>query len=147
MAPLRSDLAFLSQFQLNLFDSFYRPNSPEFVDAFAWFGQGVLFDPRRADVEAEVHTMNRTPPVAYHGWYVLQRAMMLLGISPLRWARISPVTGFAWALQSIAKPSTRTPNPGLPASTVYQLRASWLPKSIARLDQDFRSMPYPPGIS
>ncbi|RSM58047.1 hypothetical protein DMH04_56440 [Kibdelosporangium aridum] len=70
-----------------MFDSFYRPGSHEFTEAFTYFGQGVLFDPRRTAVEAEVHTMNRTPPVAYHGGYVIQRAMMLLGINSSRWRR------------------------------------------------------------
>ncbi|RSM85565.1 hypothetical protein DMH04_16710 [Kibdelosporangium aridum] len=139
--PVRRELQTLSTLQLTSFDTYYSPNSTRFVDAFGWFGEGVLFDPRRAALEQQVHTM--VPITNYHGWHAYLRAMMLLGVDTARWARINPVIGFAWAVQSVANPSANTPNPSLPVGTVSALRASWLPRTPDRLDRDFKSMPYP----
>lgn len=144
-APVKPQLALLSRLQLDSFDKFYPPSSPGFAEAFSYFGQGVLFDPRRAAIEQEVHTM--LPITNYHGWHAYLRAMMLLNIDRDRWARINPVLGFAWAVQSVAKPSVRVVSPPLPQTTVSKLALSWLPRTSQRLDQDFRSSPYPAGIS
>lgn len=144
-APVRPQLKLLSELELTYFDRFYQPNSVAFVDAFGYFGQGVLFDPRRADIQQEVHTM--VPVTNYHGWHAYVRAMMFLDINVDRWARIDPVIAFAWAVQSTAKPSAHVPNPGLPYRTVAKLAGSWLPRSPEQLDKDFHSMPYPAGIS
>lgn len=141
--PVRRELQTLSTLQLTSFDTYYSPDSTRFADAFGWFGEGVLFDPRRASLEQQVHTM--VPITNYHGWHAYLRAMMLLGIDTARWARINPVIGFAWAVQSVANPSANTPNPSLPPSTVQTLRDSWLPRTPERLDRDFKSMPYPAG--
>ncbi|MCE7004225.1 hypothetical protein LWC34_15475 [Kibdelosporangium philippinense] len=150
MTPLRAPLTYLSQFQPGLFDRIHQPRSADFVLAFSWFGQGVLDDPRRAnatsDIAAEIHTMDGNPPRAYHGWFAFMRAMILLGIDVDRWTRIAPVVAFAWALQSIAKPHPRDPNPGLPAAVVTEQAARWLPRTIKQLDKDFQSAPYPQGI-
>jgi hypothetical protein len=134
----------LSRLELDAFDAFYQPDSRQFVEAFSFFGQGVLFDPRRADVQDEVHTMGALP--FYHGWHAYLRAMMFLDINRDRWVTIDPVVAFAWAVQSTAKPSTRVVNPALPRETIARLAASWLPRSPQRLDHDFRSMPEPAGI-
>ncbi|MEV4314107.1 hypothetical protein [Actinocrispum sp. NPDC049592] len=140
-APVRDELQFLSDLQLKAFDRFYAPGSAGFVDAFGYFGQGVLFDPRRAELQQQVHTM--APITNYQGWHAYLRAMMFLEIDRDRWARINPVLAFAWATQSIALPDTNTPNPGLPRPTMAQLAATWLPRSSERLDKDFQSVPYP----
>jgi hypothetical protein len=147
VTPIKEPLELLSRTQLGVMDQFYRPNSPEFVEAFALFGQGVLFDPRRAEVESEVHTMDRTPPIGYHGWHSYLRAMMFLGISTARWARIDAVIAFAWAIQSTAKPNTRTVSQPLPPATLAHLAYKWLPKTPTQLDKDFRTIPFPVGIS
>ncbi len=141
--PVKEPLKVLSKLQLGVFDTYYRPGSPGLTDAFAAFGQGVLFDPRRAANESEVHTMDGDPPGGYHVWYAIQRAMMVLDIDRQRWACVGPVLGLAWALQSIAKPDHRHVNPGLPAAQVRALERSWLAKDVRRLDVDFRSQPYP----
>ncbi|MCE7002241.1 hypothetical protein LWC34_05275 [Kibdelosporangium philippinense] len=145
VAPLRDPLRLISRTQLDVIDKFYRPGSRGLVDAFSYFGQGVLFDPRRAEAKAEVHTMDGA--YAYHAWYVYQRAMMMLGIDAARWARISPLVAFSWAVFAVARPNTRTVSPALPHSTVARLAAQWLPKSIRQLDQDFRTGPYPAGTN
>ncbi|SEF33116.1 hypothetical protein SAMN05421837_106606 [Amycolatopsis pretoriensis] len=141
--PIEPQLKTLSALQLGNFDRFYRGDEDGLVKAFAAFGQGILYDPRRADVESEVHTMDGDPPTGYHFWHCVQRAQMVLGIDRHRWARIDPVLGFAWALQSIARPDHRHVNPGLPREQVRALARYWLPRSPAELDRDFRSTPYP----
>ena len=145
--PIETELRFLSRTQLGAFDQFYRPNSIEFIEAFAYFGQGVLFDPRRTGYADEVHTMDGDPPQEYHVWHAYLRAMMFLDIDRARWARFDPVLAFAWAVQSIAKPKKREVNPPLPVETVAKLALHWLPRNPEQLDRDFRSQPYPAGIT
>ncbi|MFB9687621.1 hypothetical protein [Amycolatopsis plumensis] len=141
--PVEQPLRVLSKLQLDNFDHFYRGDEAGLVKAFAAFGQGILFDPRREPQESEVHTMNGNPPSGYHFWHSVLRAQMFLGIDRHRWARLHPMIGFAWALQSIAKPDHRHVNPGLPREQVRALARYWLPRSPDQLDHDFRSAPYP----
>jgi hypothetical protein len=147
VTPIRPQLEVLSRAQLIAFDELYHRHDPRLVTAFIDFGQGVLFDPRLAEHEQEVHTMNGRPPVGYHTWHAFIRAMMLLGIDRGRWRRIAPLNGLAWAVQTVAKPDTRVVSPPLPRETVRQLTRLWLPKSVAQLDEDFLSFPYPVGMS
>ncbi|MGW3994601.1 hypothetical protein [Amycolatopsis sp. NPDC004772] len=141
--PVEAALRTLSTLQLDNFDRFYRGDEAGLVKAFADFGQGVLYDPRRAPEESEVHTMNGNPPGSYHFWHAVLRAQTVLGIDRHRWVRIDPMIGFAWALQSIAKPDHRHVNPGLPREQVRALARHWLPRSPAQLDRDFQASPYP----
>ncbi|MFD5631198.1 MULTISPECIES: hypothetical protein [unclassified Streptomyces] len=150
MAPIEAPLRVVSGIQLDVFDSLYRPYDLRLPAAFADFGQGVLYDPRREVVRSPVHTMDSLPgrpPVGYHTWHAYMRAMMLLGIDRHRWAAFAPLNAYAWALQSVAKPTTQTPSPPLPRRTVIEFAASWLPRGVRRLDADFQSFPYPVGIS
>ncbi|WP_157876506.1 hypothetical protein, partial [Streptomyces graminilatus] len=149
MAPIEEPLRVVSGIQLDVFDSLYRPCDLRLVTAFASFGQGVLYDPRRESVHSPVHTMDSLPgrpPVGYHTWHAYMRAMMLLGIDRHRWAAFAPLNAYAWALQSVARPTTQTPSPPLPQRTVVELAATWLPRGARRLDEDFQSFPYPAGV-
>jgi hypothetical protein len=145
VTPLRQPLTVLSRTQLGVFDAFYRRRDPRLIAAFSYFGQGVLFDPRRADIASEVHTMDY--PEAYQLWHVYLRAMMFLHIDRRRWAEIAPLNGFSWAVFSVARPNQHVVSPPLPRETVLRLAASWLPRSAERLDIDFQSVPYPANIS
>jgi hypothetical protein len=87
--------------------------------------------------------MNGNPPGGYHFWHSVLLAQMFLGIHRHRWARIHPMIGFGWALQSIAKPDHRHVNPALPREQVRALARYWLPRSPAELDRDFQSAPHP----
>jgi hypothetical protein len=150
MAPIKGPLTVVSRMQLGVFDQLYRHHDPRLVAAFAFFGQGVLYDPRRESVRSPVHTMNSLPgmpPVGYHTWHAYMRAMMLLGIDRHRWEAFAPLNGFAWALASVAKPNSQTVSPPLPRKVVLELATSWLPRRARRLDADFQSVPYPDGIS
>jgi hypothetical protein len=144
MAPVTGPLGVLSGAQATVFDAFFRPHDPRLVPAFADFAQGVLYDPRHTP---PVHTMGSEPPVGYHVWHIFMRAMMFLGIDPERWHRIAPINGFAWAVQSIAKPVQTEVNPPLPNKTVRELARGWLRRDLDELDTAFLSFPYPEGIS
>ncbi|MFD3488029.1 hypothetical protein [Streptomyces sp. NPDC058665] len=147
--PIREPLELLSRVQLDVADTYYGNRHHELVRAYGWFGEGVLFDPR-GHAPYLVHTMNTVgdePPRAYHTWYVVLRAMMLLDIEPRRWELSARALGWAWALQTVAKPAQDKVNPPLPRATVARLAASWLPRGVERLDQDFQSFWLPEGMS
>ncbi|RLL69813.1 hypothetical protein [Streptomyces sp. Z26] len=149
MTPIRQPLEVLSRTQLGVMDRYYRHQHLRLVQAFGWFGEGVLYDPR-GHAPFLVHTMNGTPdtpPPGYHTWYAYLRAMSLLDIDRRRWDRLAPALAFAWAAQSTARPAQDAVNPPLPPRTVRRLAATWLVKDVDRLDRDFRSFPYPEGMS
>jgi hypothetical protein len=139
--PLAGALEVVSAAQLEVIDRFYPAGGSGIVAAFAYFGQGVLYDPRRADIRAEVHTMGDL--TGYHTWHAYQRAMMLLGIDRRRWAELAPVAGFAWAVQSVAMPGQRVVNPPLPERVMKRLAYSWLTRDQSELDEAFQSVPRP----
>ncbi|RSM59782.1 hypothetical protein DMB66_26380 [Actinoplanes sp. ATCC 53533] len=147
VTPIKPQLEVISRAQLIAFDELYRRRDPRLVTAFTTFGEGVLFDPRLAPMQQEVHTMNGKPPVGYHTWHAFIRAMMLLGIDAQRWREIASLNALAWAVQTVAKPDTRVVSPPLPRPTVRRLTRLWLPKSSSQLDTDFLSFPYPAGMS
>ncbi|KAB2352440.1 hypothetical protein [Actinomadura rudentiformis] len=138
-APIKQPLEVVSRIQLGVFDAFYHPRSPRLVSAFSWFGQGVLYDPRRK----QAHTMNGDPPRGYHTWHAYLRAMMFHDIDRQRWRELAPRIALAWATQSTAKPDVTKVNPPLPRETVRRLKASWIPRTPERLDTDLQSFPYP----
>ncbi|AOS62363.1 hypothetical protein [Actinoalloteichus hymeniacidonis] len=143
VTPIRAALQAFSRVQLEILDLYYLPNDPRLVTAFGSFGQGILFDPRRAGVGPQVHMMDGEETMSYHLWHIFLRAMMMLDIDRARWARLDPLIGYAWALQSLALPDSNAINPPLPRETVRGLAGSWLPRSPAELDRSFRSFPYP----
>ncbi|NEY34057.1 hypothetical protein GTU99_17925 [Streptomyces sp. PRKS01-65] len=134
MEPVREPLRVVSRAQAEVFERYYGNRYGPVVRCMAYFAQGVLFDPRRAPVQSEVHTMNGNPPLAYHTWHAYQYASVLLGVDRGLWSMMIPVNGFAWALQLVAQPALRQVNPPLPDSTVARVAASWLPRSIERVD-------------
>ncbi|MFD8309098.1 hypothetical protein ACFV29_43335 [Streptomyces sp. NPDC059690] len=142
--PMEQPLRVISRMQLDVVDSLYFRRDPRLTLAWSAFGQGILYDPRRASVGAPVHTMDG--PQGYHTWHAYLRAMMLLGIDRERWAEIAPLQGFAWALQSIARPASQTVNPPLPRKVVFEQASYWLRRSAMELDSDFQSVPFPKGI-
>lgn len=146
LRPVRDSLRVISDAQVKVFRFFYGHRYDRVFGAMSDFAQGVLFDPRRAPVQSEVHTMNGDPPLAYHTWHAYQFASVLLDIDRRFWTALIPVNGFAWALQLIARPDTRTVNPPLPRDTVAQVAASWLPKGVRRIDADLLAW-HRPGAS
>ncbi|MFH9009350.1 hypothetical protein ACH4E5_39745 [Streptomyces afghaniensis] len=134
LRPVREALRVVSRTQVDVFHRFYAGSPEGILATMSYFAQGVLFDPRRAPVQSEVHTMNGDPPLAYHTWHAYQYASVLLGVDRRFWAAMIPVNSFAWALQLIAKPDTRKVNPPQPRTTVRRVAASWLPLDVRQVD-------------
>lgn len=141
VTPLAGPLEVVSSVQLQVIDRFYPCKGDGIVAAFASFGEGVLYDPRRAAIHHEVHTMDDLAD--YQTWHAYQRAMMFLGISRRRWEELAPVTAFAWAVQSLAMPEQRVVNPPLPAWLLNRLACTWLHRDQHELDEAFQSLPCP----
>jgi hypothetical protein len=151
LMPIKEPIEVLSRLQLNIFDTYYRPRSRGLTAAFAYFGQGVLYDPRHTP---PVHTMDLYPPQGYPIWHAYARAMMLLGIDPDRWVQIDPLIGFAWGLQAIADadPNANPPfdkrvNSPLPRETIRAQARYWLDRTPEELDTDFQAFPKLPQVS
>jgi hypothetical protein len=149
--PVKEPLTVVADAQLDLMRQFYRHNDARLLRAFADFGQGLLYDPRRNPGQ-RVHMMDypngTEPPGAYHVWHAIIRAQTLMGIAPTRWNFIDRLVGLAWAAQSIAKPVTdATDNPPLPRAVLARQAVSWLRRTPTEMDSQFDSFPYPPGIS
>jgi hypothetical protein len=141
--PIKEPLRVVSRIQIEVFDLVYGRNTSGLANAFADFGQGVLYDPRVPGV----HSMNGSPaPAGYHIWHAILRAQMFLGIDARKWRQIDPMVGLGWALQSIAKPSQTQVNPPLPRGVVRRQSRKWLSMSSAQLDHAFLSQPYPEDI-
>ncbi|MFI2415429.1 hypothetical protein [Streptomyces sp. NPDC018947] len=146
LRPVREPLRVISRTQVRVFRTYYGHRRDRILAAMSDFAQGVLFDPRRAPVQSEVHTMDGDPPLAYHTWHAYQLASVLFDIDRRFWTAMIPVNGFSWALQLIAAPSTRTVNPALPRETVARVAASWLPRGVRRVDADLLAL-HRPGAS
>lgn len=147
MAPVREPLSLVSRLELALYDTYYHRRDPRLTKAFADFGQGVLYDPRRENVGQPVHTIDGDPPAAYHFWWVLLRATILLGVDGRRWREIASLVGYAWAVQSVARPSNTVVNPPLPRRVIGRLAADWLHRTPRQMDIAFQSFPFPPGVA
>ncbi|WP_327393421.1 hypothetical protein OG533_35810 [Streptomyces sp. NBC_01186] len=149
LRPVRDALQVVSSAQTGVFEAYYGKSPHGVFDTMSYFAQGVLFDPRRAPVQSEVHTMDGDPPLNYHTWHAYCYANVLLGIDRRFWAAFIPFNGFAWGLQLRAKPDTRKVNPAQPRKVVARLAASWLPggpeRTDARLLEFHRSGPSPAG--
>ncbi|MET9914482.1 hypothetical protein ABZZ74_48640 [Streptomyces sp. NPDC006476] len=141
VTPLAGPLEIVSSVQLKVIDRFYPCKSEGITAAFAFFGEGVLYDPRQTDIGHEVHTMDDLAD--YHTWHAFQRAMMFLGINRHRWEELARLTAFAWAVQSVAMPGQRVVNPPLPASVLNRLASTWLCLDQRELDEAFQSVPRP----
>jgi hypothetical protein len=140
VTPIARPLEVVSVAQLDIIDRFYPHYGKGIIDAFAYFAEGVLYDPRRTGVKAEVHTMDEL--AGYQTWHAYQRAMMFLNINRRRWEELAPVTGFAWAVQAVAKPQQRHVNPPLPPRVLRKFASEWLHRDQKQLDEAFqRSTP------
>lgn len=137
--PAHGPFEVMSRVQLEVFDSVYDRHDPRLAQAFGWFGQGVLYDPR---TEA-LHVMTGHPPGGYPVWHAILRAMMFLDIDTRRWAELAPLNAFGCAVQLYADPDQENVNPPLPEKTVRRLAAYWLPRGPEQLDVDYQSFPYP----
>lgn len=141
-APIKDPLALISRTLLNAFDRFYARRGAGLVQAFTYFAEGVLYDPRRP--EDPIHSMDGEQPIGYPVWHAYARAMMLLDIDTRHWREVLPVMGYACALQLIAKPDQMHVNPPLPTPVILRTAKRMLPLDIEKLDAYYQTFPYPP---
>lgn len=148
VTPLRAGLETISILQLEIVDRYFGDVEGLRV-AFEHFGCGDLFDDRR-DPGMKVHMMDSSgpanPPIGYHRWHAIIRAMTLLGIDADRWAAIDRLLGLAWAIHAEAQPLQDTVNPQLPEARLVALRAHWLTRSDDEMDAAFSVFPFPPPV-
>jgi Ferritin-like len=144
--PLREGLAVISGGQLEIVDKNLGTDFEAARRAFEDFGQGILFDDRRPPGN-KVHMMDSSglanPPIGYHRWHAIIRAMVLLEIDATRWTELDRLVGLAWAIHAKAIPIQDTHNPPLPEATLTALRARWLAHTQDKLDTAFDSSPFP----
>jgi hypothetical protein len=146
VAPLRPTLVTLSRLQLAAFDDHFHGDDDVQRVAFEHFGQGDLFDERRPGNEVHMMDAGFTPPVGYHRWRAILRAMTVLGIEASRWQAIGRQVALAWAIQSEARPRQAMHNTPLPPERLATLRTHWLARSDDEIDAAFASGPRPAPV-
>lgn len=143
VTPRKSTLSALSALQLAAFDDhFHRDDELQRV-AFEHFGQGDLFDERRPGNEVHMMDAGITPPIGYHRWWAILRAMIVLDIDAARWEIIGKHLAMAWAIQSEARPRQGMHNTPLPPARLAALRTFWLARTDDEIDAAFASGPRP----
>jgi hypothetical protein len=149
VTPLAPGLQTLSAEQLGVIDAHFAADLGRLQSAFEHFGCGDLFDDRRP-AGNKVHMMDSSgpanPPIGYHRWHAILRAMTLLGIDADRWNAIDRLVGLAWAIHAETQPTQDATNPPLPAARLDALRAHWLARSPDELDAAFSVFPFPQPV-
>jgi hypothetical protein len=147
LRPVRDALEVVSKVELDNFDTYYYRRSPGLTGAFADFGQGLLYDPRRLSTGDPIHDMDGHVPTGYAVWHAYATAYIYSGIDSERWREIHPLMGFACALQLKAMPSSTQASPPLPAAFVQQAARQMLRLNQHGLDQYFWTFPYPSTVT
>jgi len=144
--PLRAGLTALSAEQLAIVAQFYADDDAALQAAFEHFGCGDLFDDRRPPGN-KVHMMDSSgpanPPIGYHRWHAIIRAMTELGIDADRWNAIDRFVALAWAIHAETQPTQDAHNPPVVAQRLVALRNNWLNRTPAELDDAFDAFPFP----
>ncbi len=148
VTPRRAGLQAISTLQLEVVDRYFS-DIDGLRAAYEHFGYGDLFDDRRP-VTRKVHMMDISgpgdPPIGYHRWHAINRAMVLLGIDADRWSAIDRLVALAWAIHAEAQPQQDTHNPPLPESRLVALRAHWLTRTDDQLDEAFSAGDFPTPV-
>lgn len=143
--PAHDAYALLSRLQLAIYDEWYRGDL-DLIPAFLRLGDGSLYDPRMP-VGFKVHMMNigpnGEPPMAWHIWHAINRAMTLMDIDTHRWQRIDRLVGMGWVAQSLAMPVTDAVNQRLSVRDSLRIVRQWWSMSPDEVDVAFDSFPYP----
>jgi hypothetical protein len=144
--PLRAGLTTLSTEQLSIIDQFYPNDNAALQTAFEHFGCGDLFDDRRPPGN-KVHMMDSSgpanPPIGYHRWHAIIRAMTELGIDADRWNAIDRFVALAWAIHAETQPTQDADNPPVGDERLAALRTNWLNRTPDELDDAFDAFPFP----
>jgi hypothetical protein len=149
VTPSRAGYQTLSREQLTMIDRHFAGDLDVLRTAFEHFGQGDLLDDRRP-AGNKVHMMDSSgpanPPIGYHRWHAIIRAMTVLDIDPERWQAIDRLVALAWAVHAEAQPAQDTANPPLPEARLVALRAHWLTRTPDQLDDAFSVFPFPAPV-
>jgi hypothetical protein len=146
VTPLRAALVALSGLQLAAFDDHFHGDDDLQRLAFEHFGQGDLFDERRPGNEVHMMDAGVTPPIGYHRWWAILRAMTVLDIDAARWQAIGRHVALAWAVQSEARPRQGMHNTPLPSARLAALRTFWLARTDDETDAAFAAGPRPAPV-
>ena len=99
VTPSRAGYQTLSQEQLTIIDRHLAGHLDLLRAAFEHFGQGDLVDDRRP-AGNKVHMMDSSgpadPPIGYHRWHAIIRAMTVLDVDAERWQAIDRLVALAW---------------------------------------------------
>jgi hypothetical protein len=140
LSSLKPSIVGLANEQMKLINSSLHRNLDLIQKAFEDFGQGILYDDRRA---LKLHKMDGQPPhplVGYFRWHTFIRIAGLFPEYDQLWPQIDQYVGLAWAIQSIAPIQEQDPNnPGLDDLTLDQLRKKWLSMQPQDLDDQFEN--------
>lgn len=149
VTPVRAGLVTLSTHQLAIVDQFFKDDAEGLQAAFEHFGYGDLVDDRRPPGNT-VHMMDSSgpanPPIGYHRWHGVIRAMTELGVDAERWQAIGRLVALAWAVHAEAQPLQDRANPPLPLPRLTALRAHWLTRTPDELDAAFDRFPFPAPV-
>jgi hypothetical protein len=147
VTPIKPGLQALSGLQLAVLDRHFAGDLAKLQSAFEHFGCGDLFDERRP-ADNRVHMMDSSgpanPPIGYHRWHTIIRAMTVLDIDADRWNAIDRLVALAWAIHAESQPRQDTRNPAPPQARLTALRTHWLALSPDKLDDAFDAFPFPP---
>jgi hypothetical protein len=137
---LKPEITGLANEQIKFFNSALHRNPDLIQKAFEDFGQGVLYDDRRA---LKLHKMDGDPPaplIGYFRWHTFICALVLFGEFDQLWPQIDQYVGLAWTIQSIAPIQEQDPNNrGLDDETLKKLRTKWLSMPSQQLDDEFEN--------
>ncbi|MEJ0037748.1 MAG: hypothetical protein WDO68_17020 [Gammaproteobacteria bacterium] len=121
-----------AEIQLRVIDQHFPGDRDSVRLAFEDFGQGVLYDPRRAANPMYrthiIHMMDGSPSdwVGFHRWHAFIRAQIACGAPSDRWLHLLRCVALAWSIQTEADPKVDQPgNAGLSPARLAAHRAFW----------------------
>lgn len=162
----KEPVAWIMNKQVEMLDNFFGGDIATERLAFIDFGQGILFDERRATERYKdgteyfvIHTMDAkydpggyVPPIGYHRWFGFLRVHTLLNNLSGRYLELMRSIALAWQIQSILKPKGTSPdgknpnNQTMEAAKLKELKDSIEKMSLEELDAMFDHQPYPDSL-
>lgn len=160
----KTPIDFIANKQVEMLNNHFQNDAENERQAFIDFGQGILFDARRATQAYKngteyfvIHTMDASydpsgyiPPVGYHRWYGFIRVYSILNnINDGRFLDIAKNITLGWVIQSKLKPrgtssdGTNPNNPPMIANDLQILKTQIASMTFLELDNLFDHKPYP----
>jgi hypothetical protein len=147
--PRRNDWIRIADVQTTTIKNRLGTDWSDIQAAFEDFGEGTLLDndPARRAGNDSIHMMDvqdaSDPPVGYHRWHASIRVIQLLNIGDQAWwENLDRMVGFAWGIQSFARPKQQqAPNPAISQADLQALRVAWLALPPDRRDRQYDLTP------